>query len=523
MAAGTVDLATINTALNRSLHWKFRLGLFDDPATQEYARLGLESINTTAAQQLVQEAAAQGLVLLRNSDSLLPLKGTKVAVVGSHALATRDLLSDYYGDEVCFGAPTGSPKTADGCIATIGGSVAAANARHGGETRVVPGVGVTQASNTSAAALEAVGWAEVVVLTVGLSHGLEHEGMDRRDTELPAPQLDFALRVLAAGKPVVLLMVNGGILSIDDLLHPPPEVFEGNCSASGAYEHGVDLRNTVNQTWGSMGKAGSVEACCAMCARRTSPSACRYFTYATDTTICYLKASNAGRRKATQNLISGSCVRGTNASAPAAIIEMFYPNQAAAAAIGPALWGETNRFGKLPVTIYPKQYGSSIRIQQMDMRANPPAGYPGRGYRYYTGAPLYAAFEGLSYTTFETTCKEQQQQAAAAEAVANRTLTLSCIVKNTGTRDGDAVLLLFHIPPQAAGAGEEALQRQRPIRRLLDFHRVTVLAGGSSEPHGFVVEVPRQLLLLDEGGGAVEVPGVHVLEVQDGPRFEVTL
>jgi len=34
--------------------------------------------------------------------------------------------------------------------------VAAANARAGGETRVVPGVGVDQPSNTSAAALEAV-------------------------------------------------------------------------------------------------------------------------------------------------------------------------------------------------------------------------------------------------------------------------------------------------------------------------------------------------------------------------------
>ena len=60
------------------------------------------------------------------------------------------------GDEVCFGAPTGDPRTADGCILTIGGSVAAANARAGGETRVVPGVGVDQPSNTSAAALEAV-------------------------------------------------------------------------------------------------------------------------------------------------------------------------------------------------------------------------------------------------------------------------------------------------------------------------------------------------------------------------------
>jgi beta-glucosidase-like glycosyl hydrolase len=103
LAAGTVTLATVDRALNRSLLWKFRLGLFDDPRTQRYASLGVESINSTAAQQLVLEAQTQGMVLLRNNHSLLPLgRGAKVAVVGSHAVATRALLSDYYGDQVCF-------------------------------------------------------------------------------------------------------------------------------------------------------------------------------------------------------------------------------------------------------------------------------------------------------------------------------------------------------------------------------------------------------------------------------------
>jgi beta-glucosidase len=88
--AGTVKNATVDTALGRSLLWKFRLGLFDDPASQSLAKLGKESINSTASQQLVQEAAAQGLVLLRNVNSTLPIRGgKKVAVVGSHAKATR--------------------------------------------------------------------------------------------------------------------------------------------------------------------------------------------------------------------------------------------------------------------------------------------------------------------------------------------------------------------------------------------------------------------------------------------------
>ena len=332
LSAGTVNLTTIDAALNRSLLWRFRLGLFDAPAAQQYTKLGLESVNTSAAQELVQEAAAQGLVLLRNNDSLLPLgvkRAQKVAVVGAHALSTTGMLSDYYGDEVCFGPHDDGSKTADGCIVTIGSSVEAANARSGGETKVVPGVAITAASNDSVLALDAVAWSDVVVLALGLSHALEHEGIDRKSTELPAPQVEFALQVLAVGKPVVLVMVNGGVLSIDDLLNPPP-FYTGNCSTAGFYEQGIDLRNTVNQTWRPLGKSGSVEACCEACAQRTSPSLCHFFTYATDTTECYLKGSNAGRTKASSNLVSGSCVRATNASTPAikgpaAIIEAFYP------------------------------------------------------------------------------------------------------------------------------------------------------------------------------------------------------
>ena len=44
-----------------------------------------------------------------------------------------------------------------------------------------------------------------------------------------------------------------------------------------------------------------------------------------------------------------------------------------------------------------------------------------------------------------------------------------------------------------------------------------------SSPQRFVVDVPQQLLLVDERGAPLEVAGVHVLEVQDGPKFEVTL
>ena len=163
----------------------------------------------------------------------------------------------------------------------------------------------------------------------------------------------------------------------------------------------------------------------------------------------------------------------------------------------------------MPLTIYNKEYQSQLKIEEMDMRADVATGYPGRGYRYYVGEPLFAAFEGMSLTSFSTSCTISSWNEGRA--------TVSCSVENIGKRDGDAVVLLFHRPPQAPKG-----QRQRPIRRLLDFDRVTVPVGGKAVVHKFVIE-DRDLMLTSESGALVEIPGVHVLEIQDGPSFHVSV
>lgn len=57
-----------------------------------------------------------------------------------------------------------------------------------------------QGTNASGidAAVAAVADAEVVVLTLGTTHDVEHEALDRADTRLPGLQEELALRVLAA-------------------------------------------------------------------------------------------------------------------------------------------------------------------------------------------------------------------------------------------------------------------------------------------------------------------------------------
>ena len=67
--------------------------------------------------------------------------------------------------------------------------------------------------------LEAVRMAresDVVVLVLGLDTSQENEGKDRTHLDLPGHQLDLALKVLSLDKPTCLLVLNGGMVSMDE-------------------------------------------------------------------------------------------------------------------------------------------------------------------------------------------------------------------------------------------------------------------------------------------------------------------
>jgi len=67
-----------------------------------------------------------------------------------------------------------------------------------------------------------------------------------------------------------------------------------------------------------------------------------------------------------------------------------------AEAIARSIFGLENRWGKLPVTIYPTDYVTKVDMYDFNMSK-----YPGRTYRYYQEEPLYSFGFGLSYTNFE--------------------------------------------------------------------------------------------------------------------------
>ena len=175
-----------------------RLGYFDPPESQPFRQLGWTDVNTPDAQQLARTAAVEGIVLLKN-DGTLPLAKsvTKIALVGPWGNATTAMQGNYFGVAPFLISPFQGAQDA------------------GFEVESVLGTSTT-GNDTSgfAAALEAVGRADVVVFTGGLDESVEAEQLDRLTVTWPGNQLDLITQLASVGKPLVVVQFGGG--QVDD-------------------------------------------------------------------------------------------------------------------------------------------------------------------------------------------------------------------------------------------------------------------------------------------------------------------
>ncbi|MGB4135088.1 MAG: glycoside hydrolase family 3 C-terminal domain-containing protein [Microbacterium sp.] len=155
---------------------------------------------------LAREVAGRAIVLLKNEGDLLPLaKDARIAVIGEFARTPR-----YQG----AGSSQINPTRIDTALDAI-------RAVSGGDVPFAPGFDVTPAGAASEEAQrmqdEAVAVAsaaDTVVLFLGVpSHG-ESEGYDREDIDLPAEQLALLDAVVAANPNLVVVLSNGGVVSI---------------------------------------------------------------------------------------------------------------------------------------------------------------------------------------------------------------------------------------------------------------------------------------------------------------------
>lgn len=142
-----------------------------------------------------------------------------------------------------------------------------------------------------------------------------------------------------------------------------------------------------------------------------------------------------------------------------AILESWYPGQAAGTAIADILFGDYNPAGRLPLTFY-KDVNDIPEFENYDM--------DGFTYRYFNGEPLYPFGYGLSYTTFEY---GTPQLSAASISASNGNLKVSVDVKNSGSLAGEEVVQLYIV--------DKSSKAPRPVKDLRGFERINLDTGES--------------------------------------------
>jgi beta-glucosidase len=187
---GSLPPSDLDRAVRAVLRVKFALGLFDHPLIDP----GLRALTyrSKAHLDLTLEAARQSMTLLKNDGALLPLsKSTKrIAVIGQNAGVAR------YGDY---------ENESNGAHISMLAGIRA----------LVPQAVVEfDSGDDIAAATAKVKAADVAILCLGEWQGISGEGSDRSDLSLPGNQEQLLEAVVAAGKPVVLVLENGRPLTI---------------------------------------------------------------------------------------------------------------------------------------------------------------------------------------------------------------------------------------------------------------------------------------------------------------------
>lgn len=195
-----VPISRVDDAVRRVLRVKFRLGLFDHPYTPIVDDRYLQAPGLEAARQL----ATESMVLLKNNNHTLPIKGTisKIALVGPLADNQQDLLGNWH---------------AHGDAADVTTIIAGMKAEFGQNVQFDYAKGCAFDGNDATGIAEAVSAAEksdIIIACIGEKEGWTGENGSRSSIALPAIQEKLIQELKKTGKPLVLVLGNGRPLEL---------------------------------------------------------------------------------------------------------------------------------------------------------------------------------------------------------------------------------------------------------------------------------------------------------------------
>ncbi|MEM8947157.1 MAG: glycoside hydrolase family 3 N-terminal domain-containing protein [Planctomycetota bacterium] len=228
IAEGKISHETINARVRDVLRCKMQLGLFDHPYVQD-VELSNQVVGCDEHKRIALQAARESMVLLKNEDGILPLdKGlNSILICGPNAKSTGHSISRYgpmMGDVI---------SVYDGIQAALGENV---------DIRYAEGCGVVnegwlenelyslkpaahEVKMIDAAVSKAEG-VDAVVVVLGESEHTIGESKSRTSLRLTGLQEELVSRLVATGKPIVAVLINGRALAINLVDRDVPGIVE---------------------------------------------------------------------------------------------------------------------------------------------------------------------------------------------------------------------------------------------------------------------------------------------------------
>ncbi|MEV0196735.1 glycoside hydrolase family 3 C-terminal domain-containing protein [Nonomuraea sp. NPDC050691] len=175
------------------------------------------TVDEDAHHEIARRIAQECAVLLKNERQVLPIpSGAHVAVIGAFADQPR-----YQGGGSAHVNPTRVDKPLD--------EMRAIAAEEGVTITYAPGFAIDgpQDERLAADAIAAASRADIAVVFAGLSEERESEGFDRDTIDLPSPQVELIRDVAAAASRTVVVLANGGIVSLEQWHDDVDAILEG--------------------------------------------------------------------------------------------------------------------------------------------------------------------------------------------------------------------------------------------------------------------------------------------------------
>lgn len=202
----------IDESVRRILEAKFRLGLFENPFVDE--KKISEKLFTKEHQQTALEAARKSIVLLKNSEEILPLKsiGKRILVTGPNA-NNQAMLGDWSALQ-----PIDNVVTVLQGVRKVAGKDAEVNFFDTGDA--IPEL----SRDIIRSAVEAARNNDVIIAIIGENalrcesvNRNSGENIDRDDIDPAGLQNELVEELCKTGKPVIVVLINGRPLSITQI------------------------------------------------------------------------------------------------------------------------------------------------------------------------------------------------------------------------------------------------------------------------------------------------------------------